>query len=170
MIIAQVCLNTCGLSCLPTSELHFLVAVWAWRLRTYATPQRLNGSPRALTNTSSAATAPRTANQARNADAVVFQSGNARSRRPFPYTRMLADCCAIASMRSPVSSETRRPALIARCNRARSRTPSRVAGSGASSKACTSFWSRYGTRRLSVFLKGIARTRRTWASAAGSRC
>jgi hypothetical protein len=99
-----------------------------------------------------------------------FPERQRRSRRPFPYTRMLADCGAILSIRSPLSSETRGPALIARCNRARSPTPSQVSGLGASSKACTSFWSGYGTRRLSVFLKGIARPRRTWASAAGSRC
>ena len=45
---------------------------------------RLIGAPRALTNTSGAPIGPRIANQARSAAAVVFQSGNDRSRRPLP--------------------------------------------------------------------------------------
>jgi len=110
------------------------------------------------------------ANQARSAVAVVFQRGNARSRRPLPRMRMLADWGATSSTRKPVSSETRRPAHTARCSMARSRTPGRVDGSGASSKACISSWTRCDTRRVSVFLKGIARTRRTCSMATGSRC
>jgi hypothetical protein len=103
---------------------------------------RLKGSPRAFTKGSGEATGPRMANQARSAAAAVFQSGNARSRRPLPRTRMLADWAAVSSRRRPVSSETRRPAHTARCNIARSRTPFRVDGSGASSRACISSWTR----------------------------
>src|SRR5579864_5832437 len=133
-------------------------------------PHRLKGIPRAFTKSSGEVAGPRIANQARSAAAVVFQRGNARSRRPLPRTRILADWGATSSSRKPVSSETRRPAHTARCSMARSRTPSRVDGSGESSRACISSWMRYGTKRLSVFLKGIARTRRTCSTAAGSRC
>jgi hypothetical protein len=49
---------------------------------------------------------------------------------------------------------------LARVEAQRSRIPSRVAGSGASSKAWTSSRTRWGTKRMSVLLKGIARTRR----------
>src|SRR5438270_10123256 len=79
----------------------------------YATPHRLKGSPRAFTKSSGEATGPRTTDQARSAAAVVFQSGNARSRRPLPRTRMLADWGATSSVRRPVSSETRSPAHTA---------------------------------------------------------
>src|SRR5438874_7084171 len=53
---------------------------------------------------------------------------------------------------------------------ARSRIPSRVVGLGASSSACTSFFTRYGTKRELVLLKGMARMRRICSSAAGWRC
>ena len=84
---------------------------WAERpacfLSRYAEPQRLSGSPRALTNTSGAAAVPRTASHARSAVAVVFHRGSARSRRPLPRTRMLIDGRSTFSIRSPVSSDTR---------------------------------------------------------------
>ena len=45
------------------------------------------------------------------------------------------DASAKSSIRSPVSSDTRRPAQTAKCKIARSRRPSRIVGSGASSTA-----------------------------------
>src|SRR6516162_2168588 len=110
--------------------------------------------PRALTNSSGTATVPRTANHARSAVAVAFQRGSTRSRRPLPWTRMVIEGRVISVVHNPVSSDTRRPLHTARCNMARSRIPARVAGSGASSKAWTWSWARYGTRRVLVFLKG----------------
>ena len=129
------------------------------------------GSPRALTNNSGDATC------STHGQPCAERRQPSFSKEAMP---VLGGLCpgreysstegAISSVRKPVSSDTRRPAHTARCNMARSRTPVRVDGSGASSKACISSWARYGTRRESVFLKGIARTRRTCSSAAGSRC
>src|SRR4051794_34673891 len=93
-IIAQVCLRTCGETCLLRSDGQTRLAVSAWLRRTYATPQRLKGSPRALTNTSGEATSPRTARQyCRGATELIDELGadvavwNAQSLRGFLLDR-----------------------------------------------------------------------------------
>ncbi len=124
--------DPCGESRLRAREAHVPRAVRPCPLRTWATPQRLNGCPRAFTKTSTVGTEPRTANHAPSAVAVVVHSGKARSRRPLPRTWMVTARGATSWSRRPVSSETRSPALLHHRRFAlqprwtRSRSPSRT--------------------------------------------
>src|SRR5215510_15609980 len=110
IVIAHVCRNTCGETCLAESEGQRFSALRTCLHRMYSNPERVIGSLRALRNNSRAWTLPLTASQARKAEAVSFHRGRQRSFRPLPWTRTLACGCKVkSSRRRPISSETRNP-------------------------------------------------------------
>src|SRR5215471_5405504 len=89
-VSAQVCLSTCGDTRFVDKEGHAFVAVLTCLSRMYSKPDRVMAWPRALRKSSGVGAGPRIASHARNTVAVIFQSGRERSRRPLPWTTMLA--------------------------------------------------------------------------------
>ena len=169
--IAQVCRSTWGETCLPCSVEHFRCS------RFGVTPQNVCDSPSAEGFTCGRS-------QRAQAKRPVLEWPT-KHEVPQPLsskeaTRVRGGPCHARGC-SPTGVRHRRGASLSVRRLGAQRTPqdaawpdlglpSRVDGSGASSRACISSWTRYATRRVSVFLKGIARTRRTCSMAAGSRC
>src|SRR5690348_2176387 len=84
IVIAQVCLKTCGDTRLDAREGQRFSAMRTCFRRIYSNPARVIHPLRALINSSGAKTSFLTESQARTADAVSLHSGTQRSRRPFP--------------------------------------------------------------------------------------
>ena len=121
----------------------------------------------ALTNTSGVATCPRMASQARSARPPA--STTAASAPGVPCRAHGCSSTAGRYRRSSVPSARRRAALPdGHVQHARSRMPSRVAGSGASSTACNSR-AEVGHQARIRFLERDRQTRRICSSAAGCR-
>jgi hypothetical protein len=107
IVIAQVCLKTCGDTRFNAREGQRLSAMQTCFRRMYSNPARVIHPRRALINSSGAEISPLTESQARTAGAVSFHTGTQRSRRPLPWIRTLGSGWSLTSTtRTPINSDT----------------------------------------------------------------
>jgi hypothetical protein len=88
IVIAQVCLETCGDTRFDAREEQRFSAMRTYFRRMYSNPARVIHPLRALINSSGTRTSPLTESQARIAEAISVHSGTNRlSTREFPGSR-----------------------------------------------------------------------------------
>ena len=168
--IAQLWRSTCGCSRLPASDGQLPVAVLVWMASRRSIASRLSRLPVRVGKSGSCGRPARSLIHEESTVCAGAVSGTARCFLPLPSQRTCAPVPSTTSAQvSPISSETRSPAWIARVSIARSRRPSQRVWSGASIRILASSAVRNVTVRFSYRLGGIESTRAISSACSGCR-